>query len=536
MRALPPVGALALAAALVLASTASRASLTENLGTNPIAMSMGNAVTADPPGVASIHFNPAGLTRLKGNVREDAFFGASVKPYASFSAPEGFDIGGWTDDPLIGTKTGPVRSTLFIPMIGVLKARLPAAAGSSLGLSFNKPGSPWTFATALYVTQGVGLDHTTDPNDPARFDGRKVVMQRLVYASPTVAYKWSDTLSFAVGVPIAHHGMGLETDMRMPNKLLGIMGELQNGWCGQGGNPLDQFAFGLCGDGKGGGRLRPFDKVGSMAFEMTAPADPTLNLGVLWEPTPWFAAGAVFQSGAKTVLTGRYVFQAEPNLDTFVRGMYSSLLGPIVASTFGFPTSIPAVQTGNATLVLPFPEHLQLGIKLKPIPRLQINVDAGWTNWGRWDKFTFKFDQGIKLLEMARIFGIADSSKLEIPRGYKSTVDVSMGLQLQLTDAITLRAGWEPRKSSIPLNKMDLIAPLPDLTIKSVGVGYQWKEGTRIDIAASYASARFNLPAETSCNLNCSDFFNVIYNPYAGLDVTGGVRVRYFGLQLTHPF
>lgn len=531
-----PLRASLLAAAACLACDASRAALTENLGTNPIAMSMGNAVTADPPGVASIHYNPAGLTRLSGNVREDAFFGASVKPYASFSQPEGFDIGGWKDDPLNGKKTGPVRSTLFIPMVGVLKARLPAAVGSSLGLSFNKPGSPWTFATALYVTQGVGIDHSSDPDDPARYDGKKVVMQRLVYASPTVAYKWSDTLSFAVGVPIAHQGLGIETDMRMPNKLLGIMGELQNAWCGDNSNPLDKFAFGLCGDGGGGGRLRPFDKVGSMSFELTAPADPTLNLGVLWEPKPWFAAGAVLQTGSKTVLTGRYAFQAEPNLDQFVRGLYSSLMGPIVAATFGFPTSIPALQTGNATLVLPFPEHVQLGIKLKPLPRVQLNVDAGWTNWKRWDKFKFQFDQGIKLLEMARIFGISDSSRLEIPRGYRSTVDVSFGLQLQLTQALTLRAGYEPRKSSIPLNKMDLIAPLPDLTIRSLGLGYQWKEGTRIDAAISYASARFNLPAETSCNLNCSDFFNVIYNPYAGLDIAGGVRVRYFGIQLTHPF
>lgn len=526
----------AAAAALIALSLHAHAALTENIGTSPVAMSLGNAVTADPPGIDSIHFNPAGLARIKGKVRQDSVFGASFKPYARFHQPEGFDIGGWKEDPLNGTETGPVRQSLFLPIFGVVKARLPAAAAAGLGLAFHNEGSPWTFGSAAYVTQAVGVDRTTDPNDPGRFDGKKVVIQRLVYLSPTASYRFSDSLSVGVSVPIAHQGFGLDTDMRMPNKLLGIIGKLQDAWCGDGSNPLDEFGFGLCGDGKGGGRLRPFEKMGSMQFEATAPADPTLNIGVLWEPKDWFAAGLVYQTGSKTVLTGRYMFTAEPTLDLFVRGMYSSLLGPIVASMFGFPTSVPPVQAGNMTMVLPYPEHIQGGIKLAAFKRVQLNLDVGWTNWKRWDKLTFQFDQSIKMLEMARIFGVADPRQLVIPRGYKNTINWGLGLQMKVTDKITLRAGYEPRKTSVPDSAMDLIAPLPDITVKSLGLGYQLKEGTRIDIGASYASARFDLPAETSCNLNCSNFFNVIYNPYAGLDVSGGVRIRYFGVTLTHPF
>src|SRR5690606_17518878 len=33
---------------------------------NAKALSLGNAVTADPPGIDSIHFNPAGLARIQG--------------------------------------------------------------------------------------------------------------------------------------------------------------------------------------------------------------------------------------------------------------------------------------------------------------------------------------------------------------------------------------------------------------------------------------------------------------------------------------
>src|SRR5690349_22124527 len=46
---------------------------------DPVAMSMGNAVTADPPGLDSIHFNPAGLSRLEKNTRSDQFYGASLR-------------------------------------------------------------------------------------------------------------------------------------------------------------------------------------------------------------------------------------------------------------------------------------------------------------------------------------------------------------------------------------------------------------------------------------------------------------------------
>ena len=51
----------------LLTVVGARAALVENLTIgNPIALSLGNAVTADPPGVDSIYYNPAGLTSIRG--------------------------------------------------------------------------------------------------------------------------------------------------------------------------------------------------------------------------------------------------------------------------------------------------------------------------------------------------------------------------------------------------------------------------------------------------------------------------------------
>lgn len=513
-----------------------QAALTENLATSATAMSLGNAVTADPPGIESIHFNPAGLARLKGDQFTKTNFGASIRTSASFHQPEGYDIGGWKNDPLNGTSTGPTRQALYIPGVGIPGVRLPLALVPGLGMSFNKPGSPFTFGTMAYLTQAMSTDHSKDPNDPARFDGRLVHLQRLVYLSPAVGYKVSDTLSVGVSVPIAHAAFVFNTDMRMPNTLLGITGKLQEAWCPEdGGNVLDTLGPGLCGGGKEG-RLSPYKKVANMNIEMTAPVDPTINIGVLWEPNDRFGLGVVYQSGSKTTYSGRYEFNTEPMVRRFVEGLYSSLQGPIIGAVLGLPQSIPAYQSGNMTATIPFPSHWQVGVKFKPVKRLQLNVDANYTDWGKWDSLTFKFDQSIKLLEMARMFSVPDSTQLKIPRGYKSVLHWGFGAQAQINNKLMLRMGYEPRKSSVPADKIDLVAPLPDTKVYSIGANYKLSRDTEVNLGASYMKGDFNAPARSSCNMNCDNFLNLIYNPYAGLDVAGGIRVRYLGFSYIKRF
>lgn len=538
-RSLPLTGITTAVLALIHCPSAN-AALSDNLATSVVAMSLGNAVTADPPGIDSIHFNPAGLARIEGNIKTDAIFGASLRVHARLTQPEGFDIGGWKWDPLVNTEVGRfgrtarTEQTLFLPGIGVPKFSLPVAGAAGLGFAFNNPGSRWTFATNVYPMEAAPI-RRNDPNDPGRYMGKSVVLQRLALLSPSVGYKVSDTLMVGLAIPIAHQGFQLNTDVRFPNKLLGIIGKLQEAWCGDGGHLIDSLTIGLCGGGQEG-RLRPFNKVANMQFEMTAPGEPTYNLGVLWEPKDWFALGAVYQSGSKTTLTGKYQFQAEKMLPKFVEGMYNSLFGPVLASMLGFPTSIPPVQSGNVTMRLPYPERYQIGLKVKPHPRLQLNMDAGWSDWAQWNKLTMEFDRTVTLLQMARMFGQADSSKLVLPRGYKSVVSYGFGAEFEVNKALKFRMGYEPRKSSIPKSAFDLVAPLPDLNMYSLGVGFTKKDGLKLDATVAIAKGKFNVKANESCNMNCDNFFNVIYNPYAGLDVSGETILRYVGVFISKPF
>src|SRR5450830_195154 len=155
---------LAIAAAVACAFAAPApvlAALTENLTTSVVAMAMGNAVTADPPGIQSIHFNPAGLARLTGDSESIHNFVASIRTSASFTPGPGFDVGGWRDDPLSNTSTGPVRQIMYVPGYGMPGWRLPAVAVPGIGMAWNTAGSPWTFATDSYMAQAMSLDRTS---------------------------------------------------------------------------------------------------------------------------------------------------------------------------------------------------------------------------------------------------------------------------------------------------------------------------------------------------------------------------------------
>ncbi len=512
------------------------AELTDNVGIDPRAMSLGNAVTADPPGLASIHFNPAGLARIDTNLNDNIFTVASIRNYDSFQSAPDLDLGGFKVDPLNNTVSGGGRQRIALPVLGLMPWHLPAIALPSMGFAFHQEGSRFTFATLTYMPFFYSLDRTKNPNDPGGYEGRVVDMQRLVYVSPSVGYKYSDTLRFGVAVPISYSSIDINTDMRFPNKLLGTIGQLQKGTCPN-GNPtvIDTLTFGLCGGGPDG-MLSPFKKAANFNLSMDAPIDPTVNIGVLWEPADWFAFGAVMQAGTKTTYHGSFEFDTYPMLRQFVQGLNSSLLGPILAATTGMPVQIPPVQKGNVVATMPYPTRFQFGVKLKPVSFVQLNLDVSWADWSKWNAMTLQFDNNIGVLETGRMFGVANSSQLTMPLGFKSVVNYGAGLQLQVTNDLALRFGYEPRKSSVPGDKISLLTPLPDTKLLSTGLQYKVSDSDTLDVGASYMKGTYHVPARTDCNLNCDGFFNLIYNPYAATNVSGSLIVRYFGFKYSHAF
>lgn len=522
----------AVALALCAGSTTAWATLGENLAISPRAMSMGNAIVADTVGTEAVHFNPAGLTRVRGKLGDTHITVAKLSMYAEFNKPADYEgVFGFKEDPVIGQRGASNNHSLYVPGHGPTGAKIPVLVAPANGWAYNDPESRFTFATAMFPTMMVVYDRSEGDDNPTRYNGRKTVMQRFTYLAPSMGYKVNDTLSLGVTASLSHFALYANTDFRAPNTLIAMTGKLQEALCPDGGNPIDAVLFGLCNKG----RMNPFTKMLNMELKATTTADPTVTVGMLWEPTDWFALGAKYATESKMRLQGQFHIKYDENLQEFFKGVSNSALGPIILASLAMPSTVPPEEKGNLSLTLTYPKNVHLGTRLK-FGKLQVNSDVHWTNWASWDSFKFELDQQVAATQMARLFGQPDAFQLIIPRGYENTWATGIGLQYDLTSRFRLRGGAEFRQSSIPPNAADVMAPMSDDILWGLGAGISVDKNTEIDIAVAYLHTKYESPNNTSCNLNCTDLFNMIYNPYAGLDVTAGTKFDYFGLSIRKKF
>ena len=146
---------------LGLAAGSTQAQLASNLFIDTKAMSMGNAVTADPVGIMSIHFNPAGLTKLDGRQIQFAIQNIYLKAEYDFQVPDHYSGDGElmdiNDDPVAG-KSGSSSAAAYIPGHGILPLDiLPILQLPSAGMSIKPEGSRFTFANAVYAPMAAGF-------------------------------------------------------------------------------------------------------------------------------------------------------------------------------------------------------------------------------------------------------------------------------------------------------------------------------------------------------------------------------------------
>lgn len=92
-----------LTAAIVISgfSSFANAQLGQNLAVDIRSLSMGNAVTADPPGISAVHFNPAALAKIDGLQTDVQGILANFDIQREFSAPPGYNVFGYSDDPIV---------------------------------------------------------------------------------------------------------------------------------------------------------------------------------------------------------------------------------------------------------------------------------------------------------------------------------------------------------------------------------------------------------------------------------------------------
>ncbi|ENW02514.1 OmpP1/FadL family transporter [Acinetobacter beijerinckii] len=531
-------------------SNITHAQLGQDLSVDLRSLALGNAVTADPPGISAVHFNPAALAKLEGLQTDVQGILANFAIKRDYSAPAGYNVFGYSDDPLVcndgpevdanictdfkGTVSGDVEyASIYVPILKKIVDLGPNSplAAPTAGISYKPPGSKVTYATAVYAPLVAGFG--AEDGNPSNYMGQQVALERITYLSPSFGYQVNDHLSVGASFGMSYQAIAMKTDLRFPNEMIGVLRMVDEVVCGpfkdNGDIITDLLLFGMCNAKEG---MNPFNKMGSLDVSLEQSLSPSYNLGVLWEPTDDFSFGMVYQSEAKMRLRGKYLINNAVAPQQLVAGLNSSATGQILAAILGLPGFVPNVESGLVAMDFKYPQHFKAGIKYKIFPDLQMNFDIGWTDFSAWDKFKFEFDRQISLLKVAKLLSadVTDRS-LALPLKFQSSWRWGIGFEYSATDRLKLRMGYEPRTSSIPDDKRNTMVPINNAQLFGLGIGYRFDQDTDLDLSLGFLRSRDDIPANTSSLANKTGVDNILLNPYAGLDIKTNTKVTLLGIN-----
>ena len=550
-----------LAFALGLVSTAAHSQLLHNVTIgNSKALALGNAVTADPPGIDSIHFNPAGLSKIKGRqfnvkllaaqVGLDADIGAPTRPgdaslntfyRIQYNADncDGADPGTaespnpvprqdllncWGEDPVANTSSSDAGPALMLPFVGFTE--IPLLAFPSGGVAFEDPTRGWTFGTAVYSPQGIG--YTRDSDDSGSYQGIGVGVTRLTYFSPTIAIPVNDELSFGVGVNFSYQGMALDTKIRAPIETTRFLEQ------------LEQIAEDA---GAELHILQPYDTVGRLSLEMEDFLSVGFNFGILYEPYDWLSFGFVYQSETTSDLSGDYTMENTQAFYDTTHGLSETGLDSLLIAFGGAPFNATFVESGTVELEYIMPQSFAFGTSVKLLPNFKLNVDLKWIEYSVWDELKFQFSNNVDFLTLSSVIytlsGLkdnADPDEMRIRRAYDDVWSVAIGGEYQWNDNLVLRAGYEPRTGAIPDSSADLLFPIGDADLFTFGFGLQLSATSQIEGAFGYLYSKQDIDACVSKNANNCQEGDVVYNPYYSMPFETETTAYIFTLSYDQKF
>ena len=174
-----------------------------------------------------------------------------------------------------------------------------------------------------------------------------------------------------------------------------------------------------------------------------------INLGARYRPFDWLAFGLAWRSEIQMKVRG--------DGDFTQKGI----------SDLGF-------QSTDVSGTEPIPESVTMGVMVKPMDRLSLELDAVWTKWSSYKSLVVNYD------DPQPGFGY----KLESDKNWKNTWRFQFGAEYALTDSVDLRAGYVYDQSPVNDDYEDYAVPCTDRQIVTLGAG--WKIDERWVVDASY--------------------------------------------------
>ena len=508
---------------------------------NAKAVGMAHSVTADPPGVDSVFYNPAGLTRirkrraqlnllyLKGEFAVD--FGEHSNKLSDclngISCPKNFsnDV---AYDEAKNSSSSTSDTVVMLPQGGLtdVPVGLLPTGGVAIPVSENV-----TFATSVYSTISAGYKREDD--DPGRFFAQQLALSRIVYFSPTFAFRLNDSWSFGLGVSFNYSGVALQLPMRLPHLLTVGLGSLQSQLgCSDGVSLLVD----LC-----GGAIGPYTELIDLNLEVDDAMSVTYQAGVLWDITPWLSWGMVYRSGITEHLKGKAEIKYSENWQGFFGGLTDSGENGLASL---LPSGIHQQESSDVVLDMSVPSYFSTGLSVQVTPRIKVNMDAKMSTWSDFEALTIHFENPdvdvlklIATLDKVLELDATTSDSISIPLYFEDTWSWSIGMEYAYTNRLTLRMGYEDRRVSIPNERQTVLVPLSDLNVYALGFSYLLGGASEVDFAISiYKPKEEHVEAGASANSNSGEFNDVIYNPYAETDFTTKTTISQMVLSYWYEF
>src|SRR5690606_24300863 len=149
-----------------------------------------------------------------------------------------------------------------------------------------------------------------------------------------------------------------------------------------------------------------------------------------------------------------------------------------------------------------------------------------WVDYSSVEEMRLEFDRSLDYLVLSSVVNYlsrgavggdyADPHELRLQRRYEAVVDWSIGTEYKYNDRLSLRAGYEPRSSVIPEDRQDLLIPIGEADLFTLGFGLQMRENSRVDMAVGYLVTKLDIRPGESRNVNSMIEGDVVYNPYRG--------------------
>ena len=164
-------------------------------------------------------------------------------------------------------------------------------------------------------------------------------------------------------------------------------------------------------------------------------------------------------------------------------------------------------------------------------PDWKLNTDLKWTDTAQWDQFKLEFDTAPEFLPVLSFLAPEQVSRssLAFPRGYESVWSWALGVEHRYNDRLALRFGYEDRGNSIPTDKADYLAPFGEAYLVGAGFAYAPGSDSLLEVGVGMLVSENSAADNTSSNAN--DYHQLIYNPYAGVNLKTDVRAYLIDLS-----